>query len=348
MHGKHRNHRVGRVFDVVQAWAARRADHHVLGSLKHTGSSASGRRLIERALAEHAGDPFQGSRERRIHPEHRPCSDMELRACQDALDRARVHPRDIDFVLGFSMIPDHLTVPNACVVHERLGLRPDCLTLATGASFNAFAAQMTLAHGLITGRGFRCGLLFQSNALGRLIPADAPYAPWFGDAATAVVVAPVRAGRGLLATSHYTDGSLFQAMVAGVPGRAWYDDGRVLWHPGVPEEGPSSLLLGVADRARHVLHGALERAEILAEQVSFYAAHQAAAWLRRVTQEHAGLQSARALDTFPWAASVGAANVPLVLHTARRSGFLRDDDIVATFTGGLGATWSAMILRWGS
>ena len=68
---------------------------------------------------------------------------------------------------------------------------------------------------------------------------------------------------------------------------------------------------------------------------------------RRVAQECAGLRRARFVDTYATAGTLSAANVPLVLEVARREGSLQDGDVVATFSGGSGETYSSLILRWG-
>jgi 3-oxoacyl-[acyl-carrier-protein] synthase-3 len=333
---------------VVQGWREHyRAQRAEPGAHAGTAHDASGGRArVAAAIAALQADPFQGSRERRVLPDEIAPSEMEARACQRALEKSGLAPSGIDFLLGFSTVPDHLGVPNVCTVHRRLGLPERCLSLATEASFNAFSVQMELAAGLIRSGVHRYGLLYQSSALTRLIPMDAHYAPWFGDGATAVVVGPAMGGSGLLAGEHCTDGSLAEAMVAGIPGRRWYDGGRIWWYPR-DRNAAQTLFLDVADRAAGVVGAALASAGVSADQVDFYAAHQPTAWFRQVTQEHLGLDCARSLDTFPWAGSLGAANVPLVLGTASDEGLLRDGDIVVTHSGGLGVTWSSQVLRWG-
>jgi 3-oxoacyl-[acyl-carrier-protein] synthase-3 len=333
---------------VVQGWREHyRAQRTDPGA--HAGAApgvSGGQSRVAAAIAALGADPFHGSRERRVLDDHVAPSDMEARACQRALEKSGLAPSGIDFLLGFSTVPDHLGVPNVCAVHRRLGLPERCLSLTTEASFNAFSVQMELAAALIRSGTHRYGLLYQSSALTRLIPMDAHYAPWFGDGATAVVVGPATSGSGLLASEHCTDGSLAEAMVAGIPGRRWYDGGRIWWYPR-DRNAAQTLFADVADRAAGVVRAAMASAGVAADQVSFYAAHQPTAWFRQVTQEHLGLAHARSLDTFPWAGSLGAANVPLVLGAAQEQGLLHDGDIVVTHSGGLGVTWSSQVFRWG-
>jgi 3-oxoacyl-[acyl-carrier-protein] synthase-3 len=333
---------------VVQGW---REHYHAQGAERRAQAGSAtelsrGQARVAAAIAGLEEDPFHGSRERRVLDEHISPSEMEVHACQRALAKAGIPPQSIDFLLGFGTVPDHLGVPNVCTVHRQLGLPERCLSLTTEASFNAFSVQMELAAGLVRSGRCRYGLLYQSNALTRLIPMDAHYAPWFGDGATAMVVGPAAAGVGLLASEHCTDGSLADAMVAGIPGRRWYDGGRIWWYPR-DRDAVRTLFLDVADRATQVTQAAMAAAGVTANQVDFYAAHQPTAWFRQVTQEHLGLTRPRSLDTFAWAGSLGAANVPLVLATACDEGLLRDGDIVVTHSGGLGVTWSSQVLRWG-
>ncbi len=185
-----------------------------------------------------------------------------MTACRRALKHAGLVAGDIDFVLGYSALPEHLGAPNVCALHRRLGLRRTCLSLSTDLSFNAFSVQLELAKCLIASGRHRYGLLYQSSVLSRLIPIDAHFAPWFGDGATAIVVGPARAGWGIFATAHRTDGRLAEAVKAGVKGGAWY-------------------------------------------------------------------------------------NAPLMVALAQRQGQLRHGDAVVIHTGGLGITWSAVVVRWG-
>jgi 3-oxoacyl-[acyl-carrier-protein] synthase-3 len=101
------------------------------------------------------------------------------------------------------------------------------------------------------------------------------------------------------------------------------------------------------NRARGAIHAALETAGLTPSDVDFYASHQAAAWFRPLTQKAAGLTRARSFDTFPLTGTLSAANIPMVLHEGRRRGLLHEGDVIATFAGGNGETWAAMVLRWG-
>jgi 3-oxoacyl-[acyl-carrier-protein] synthase-3 len=303
------------------------------------------RRSIE-AMNEYRDDPFQGAEERCVLPPDAMVADLETQAAERALAAAEIDRGQIDFLLSYSMVPDYLMVPSACIIHENLGLKSDCFAMAVDAVCNSFQMQLGLAEQMIRG-GRSYGLLVQSSAIWRATEEDKPYSASFGDGATAVVVGPSRRGRGLLAQAHRVDGSQHRALVCTVPGKRWWEEGRIVAHP-LEKSTARMMFLKLADRGRDVVLDALNRAGFGPEDVQFYAAHQATIWFRRVTQEHIGLTNAKSIDTFPHAGTLSAANLPFVLATAEKQGVLSDGDLVAMYSGGTGMTWSASVLRWGA
>jgi 3-oxoacyl-[acyl-carrier-protein] synthase-3 len=291
-------------------------------------------------------DPFNGIHSRRVMPAGSFSSEMETAAAQEALADAGIRASDVDALLVFSFCPDYLNVQNGPAIQKRLGLPERCLTLGIEGACNSFLLQMTLAQQLVAGGAAKNVLLVQSASFSAIIAPDSPMSPWFGDGATAAVVGPVAPGRGILSAVHRADGSRQRAVVTGVPGKRWYEPGRLTGYAEDPVLS-RDLILGSAERAMQVIPEALREAGASAGDVGFYACHQGTPWLRVATQEYCGLTSARSLDTFPMFGSMTACNIPLVLSVARRERSLGEDDLVVMFAGGTGETWSSIVLRWG-
>ena len=304
-----------------------------------------GERLSLAAMAEARRDPFYGAVERRVKPAGMFASDMETLAGKDALDKAGVKKSEVGLLLTYSATPDYLTAPNACAVQNKMGLSSKCLSVSIEAECNSFLSQLWLAEGMIRAGQVGHALLVQSNSTELLDPQH-PCSAWFGEGATAVVVGPVRSERGILGRSYYVDGSLHDAVVSTVPGRRWFDEGRISWHSHDKQRSPL-LILQAADFARKMVGEALESAHMTLDDVDFYAAHQATVWFGPLTREYVGLSQARSVDTFKWAGHMNTCNIPLVLATAEKEGLLRPGDVVAGFAGGLGFTASSIIMRWG-
>src|SRR5262249_10508394 len=150
----------------------------------------------------------------------------------------------------------------------------------------------------------------------------------------------------LLGDNHRTDGSMHRAFLCGIPGARWYEAGRV--SPYSEDRKQSHrMILRSADLAKEVVEEVLASSGISKDQGRFFAGHQPNRWFRSVVQEHIGLAHAHGLDTFPWAGSIGSANIPLQLSVATREGILRAGDVAVLFSVASGMTCSATVIRWG-
>ncbi|MBX3209181.1 MAG: hypothetical protein KF764_29375 [Labilithrix sp.] len=302
-------------------------------------------RKAAEAILRLAEDPFQGSRERRVMADDMKASDMETLAAKEAIARSGVSKDDIGLVLSYTMIPDFINVPSACVVHGNLGLNERCITMGVDAVCNSFLMQLTLAQSLIRSGAARYALLTQSSAITRLPPSGEVIDAACGDAGSAVVVGPVTNGHGILSYSHHTDGTKWGALVCGVPGGHWSDGKAIAYAE--DNKASANMFVRLAQRAGQVVGEALESAGVTTDQVRFFASHQGLKWLRPLAQECAGLMHARYVDHFPYTGTVSAVNLPFQLAVAEKEGLVAQGDLVACFQGGTGMTWSGMALRWG-
>jgi 3-oxoacyl-[acyl-carrier-protein] synthase III len=306
-----------------------------------------GIRMALEAMKALRDDPFKGTVSRRIRPDDMLPSFMETRAAEEALARSGVDRGEIGLVIGYSQVADNIGASSTPRIHQALGLRPDCLSTSVEGACNSFLLQLALAEQMIRGGSTRYALLVQSSGVSRLMKPEDPTSPWFGDGATAVVLGPVRRGRGILGMAHFTDGSLYRTLILGSPQGPWYTGNPI--HGFVDDfELARKMSLTLPDSGKRALEAALERAGVAKEEVRFLATHQGTIWLRRVTQQLVGLVNAGSADTFTWTASLGAANAPFQFLVGEREGTIREGDVVAAWTGGTGVTYSAVVLRWGS
>jgi 3-oxoacyl-[acyl-carrier-protein] synthase-3 len=326
--------------EVVAGWPARRNAGPPPSEL--TPSAAA----IVAAMRDQAGDPFQGTVVRHVLDEASSLLELEVLAARDALARAAVAADDVDLVLTCSTPTDYQLTNSACALHEALGLPRNAYALQVEGAQHAFLLQLSLARSMILGGEARCALLVQSSAVSRLLEPTNPMSPIFGDGATAAVVGPVSDDHGILATAHRTDGRLPNTLIASVPGKHWYDDGRSVLHMADPA-GMRDILLRTVEVSRESILAALAAAGRAPEEVDVFAMHQGMPWLRRLVQEHTGLGRARAVDTFATTAHLFGAFLPSTLVAARDQGILGDGDLVVLAGGGNGMSYGAAVLRWG-
>jgi len=244
-------------------------------------------------------------------------------------------------------VPEYLMSNPACALHDRLGLPPTCLTVQVDGHGYSFLAQLSIAAALIeSGRADRA-LLVQSCAFSRVLDPSEMHSTLLGDGASAVVVGRVDDGSGVLSAVHHTDGRHPRVLMATVPGKRWYDDGKILLLRADPAAA-REVFLSTADSGKLVVGEALAAAKLSAGEVDFFAAHQGTPWLRRVAQEVIGLPRAKSVDVFARTGYLSSVSIPLVLATAEREGALCGGDLAVLFGGGVGSSFGATIVRWGA
>ncbi len=308
--------------------------------------ASEGMRRVVAAMTAQAPDPFQGTRERRVVAPTETVFDMEEQAARTAIARAEIDPRDIDLVLGYTVVPDVLLSNPASVLHRRLGLSNACLTLQADAATYSFLAQLALAEGLIAAGRAKTALLVQSSISTRLIDREDPGSVLCGDGAAAVVVGEVARGRGILGSVHFTDGRFPNSLVMSVPGGTWMDAGRPRLHVADPQQ-LHDVFLATADVCKTSVDAVLAKLGLAAAEIQFSCVHQGTAWLQRVVNSHSGLGNARSVETFSRYGYLFAAMIPTNLDVAERERQVCDDDLVLLAGGGTGMTYGATLLKWG-
>jgi 3-oxoacyl-[acyl-carrier-protein] synthase-3 len=298
------------------------------------------------ALQEYADDPFRGARERRVMGDDMTVSEMEAIAAREAMDQAGIRPDEVDVILSQTPVPENLFVNSACVTHKLLGLPRRCITLGTEAACNGLALHLALAQGMIESGQARNVLSVHSSAIMRVHGPVEPQSAWWGDGAAAAVISRVRADRGIRAAVHNADGATCNSLVLGVPGKRWWELGEITTHS-VDREHTRLMIRTLVERAGETIADALAKAAIDREDVDYYAAHQGTAWFAKATAAHAGLDNAKAPNTFPTLCNMNSVNIPYLLALGVREGAIRDGSTVVTFSGGLGETWSSVVMRWG-
>jgi 3-oxoacyl-[acyl-carrier-protein] synthase III len=327
--------------EIVAGWAAMRPD------LPPPIIETEGQRRIVAALRAQRADPFRGAVERHVVSDGEALLDLEVAAAEQALARSGV-PRDhIDLLLTHSVVPEFWMGNPACPLHDRLGLPIQCFAMHVDASAYSFSMQLAIAEAMITAGRAHYALLTQGCVSTPLVDMTDPWSPVFGDGATAVVVGPVRGERGILAAVHFADGRTPKTVIASVPGKAWWDEGRAYIHV-ADEDQMRTVFLSTADACKRSVDAAVAKAGVRLDQIGVLAAHEGTPWLRQVVREYVGLDHARSVDSFSTTGYIASALIPANLRLAQDQGILGDDDLVVLTGGGTGMTYGATVIRWGA
>jgi 3-oxoacyl-[acyl-carrier-protein] synthase III len=307
-------------------------------------------RIAFEELAKSAGDPFRGSRERRVAAADQQSSDMEVPAARDAIADAGLRPRDIGLLLSYTGLPDLISPANSSLIHRKLHLPTDAPAMSVDGACGSFMFQLQLAGAFLLSGAAKYALLVQSALSSRVLDMLDPQSPTFGDAATAVVLGPVSEDKGILSARSFTNGRFYKSVVLGPAS----EDGR--WYSGADGsvrvtsydfKSVQETLPSIGRMARESLDIAMEEAHVSRSEIDFFATHQTIQEFNPICRRAAGLEHARTMDTYQTIGSVIGCSIPVNLYFGRKEGLLKDNDLVALFTTGAGLNWSAGILRWG-
>lgn len=130
-----------------------------------------------------------GIEERRMAAEGETTSDLAVNAALKALEAAGLQASDIDMVVVGTTTPDKVFPSTACIVQDKLGMRPGTIAFDLAAVCSGFMYGLSVADKFIRSGSVRRALVIGAETLTRLINwKDRGTCIIFGDGAGAVVL----------------------------------------------------------------------------------------------------------------------------------------------------------------
>lgn len=274
---------------------------------------------------------------------------LSVAALRQAMERARIGPRDLDLVLTATITAEMLVPPMACRVAAEVGAA-GCGAMDINGACCGFVFGLNMAYGLMRSGLYRCVALVGADTLSqacRYTDEGRGTAILFGDGAGAVI---------LRATDDASKGMIAQAMRA--DGSRWED----LYMPQSLHDFPkgvepkAELLNTVQMNGRAVFRFAvgtfgdiiqetLDRAGIKAEDVDHYVCHQSNARILEAARERFGLPPEKLYVNIDRYGNTVAASVPLCLHELWEQGRIEEGQLVMFLAFGGGLTWGSSLWR---
>ena len=285
-----------------------------------------------------------GIKQRHLAAEDEITSDLGLAAARQALERAELHPIDVDLIILATTTPDNTFPATACTIQAKLGI-------TRGAAFDLQAVCSGFVYALATADNFiRCGsyervLVIGAETFSRLLDwKDRSTAVLFGDGAGAVVLEAqpgegTVADRGILATRLRSDGRYKNKLyVDGGPSLT-----GTVGH--VRMEGRDVFKHAVT-KISDVIRDALHQTGLKSEDIDWFVPHQANKRILDGTAKKIGLNPDKVVLTVAHHANTSAASIPLALNALFEQGKLQEGHLVLFEAMGGGFTWGSVLARW--
>jgi 3-oxoacyl-[acyl-carrier-protein] synthase-3 len=271
-------------------------------------------------------------------------SDLGIKACRQALERADMPASEIDLVICATATPDRTFPATAVRIQAELGIRQ-------GAAFDIQAVCSGFVYALATTDSLlRCGqfkraLVVGAETFSRILDwNDRTTCVLFGDGAGAVVVeADLQSGthedQGILASCIRSDGRYENLLyVDGGPGST-----RTTGH--VRMNG-REVFRHAVNKISGVIEETLKESGFTGREIDLFVPHQANKRILDGVVRKLGVDPDKVVITLAEHGNTSAASIPLALNVAYEQGRVHRGSIVLMEAMGGGFTWGSVLVRW--
>ena len=148
-----------------------------------------------------------GMKKRRIASSDVCTSDLAVEACRQALDDAKLKPRDIDLIILATSSPDVPLSSTAGIIQDKLGCT-DCAAFDINAVCAGWVHALDIGSRYVGTNDYRNVLVVGSEIYSRILNwKDRATCVLFGDGAGAAVLSEVKEGKGIISSWLMSDGS---------------------------------------------------------------------------------------------------------------------------------------------
>lgn len=301
-----------------------------------------------------------GVRERHIAAKGETALDLGLQACQELDARGELRADAVDALIFCTETPDHPLPPNACLLHERLGLGQGVMAFDITLACSGFVYALGIARSFVDSGTAKRVLIVTADTYSRLIhPGDRSSRCLFGDGAAATIVGPASPGEAAigLAVVDMTFGTcgaqnerfVVRAGGARLPRSAEtaseYSDRsgnvRTAEHIEMDGLGVLSFFNTAVPRAVNEL---LARNGLAASDVGAFVFHQASKVAVEGVSRRLALDPDQLVLDMESLGNLVSASVPVALLRAQAAGRIPRDQPTVLCGFGVGLSWATALL----
>jgi 3-oxoacyl-[acyl-carrier-protein] synthase-3 len=287
-----------------------------------------------------------GIRERHISEPDETNRYMSAAASRIAMERAGVHPGELDLVVLGTASPDRLLPATAVELQAELGA-------TRAAAFDVSAACSSWLYGLIVAEG----LMMSGNAETALVVGTerlSAISDWkdrstivlFGDGAGATILKRSKQGKGILSTYFRSDGTLADLLHRPSGGTTRPFDESVLSDRThfIRMEGREVFKHAVRSMSE-ACDRALDGAKLTGNDIDLLIPHQANVRIIEATAKHAGVPMDKVYVNVDRYGNTSSASIPIALEEAISCGRIGEGSTVLLVAFGAGFTWASLVVR---
>ncbi|WP_177761003.1 3-oxoacyl-ACP synthase III family protein [Flavobacterium sp. I3-2] len=297
-----------------------------------------------------------GIQERRhVALEEDTTSGMGIKAAKVAIERAKIDPQDIDFVVFATLSPDYYFPGPGVMIQKELGLRTvGALDIRNQCS--GFIYALSIADQYIKTGMYKNILIIGSEVHSKgldMTTRGRGVSVIFGDGAGAAILSREEdTTKGVLSTHLHSEGEHAEelALIAPGMGKRWVTD--ILKDDNPDDESYYPYMNGqfvfknAVVRFSEVINEGLQANNLQVSDINMLVPHQANLRISQFIQNKFKLTDDQVYNNIQKYGNTTAASIPIALTEAWEQGKIKEGDLVVLAAFGSGFTWASAIIRW--
>src|SRR4051794_22035352 len=288
-----------------------------------------------------------GIKERRVAAKDENTSDMAAKAALNAIEQAKISPKDIDLILVATATPDMLFPATACFVQQKIGATSAaCLDISAACA--GFLFGIEIAQQFITSHTYDTVLVIGADKLTSITNwTDRNTCVLFGDGAGAAILRHRGSPHGIISSHIGSDGQYT----------------NILFMPGggsrcpITNENADKNLATIHMTGKEVYkqavtamvsasQKALELAGLTSHDIACVIPHQANLRIIEAIADRLDISLDRFYVNLDRYGNTSAAAVAMALDEANRTGRIKPGDYILMVVFGGGLTWASTVIEW--
>src|ERR1700754_5280305 len=288
-----------------------------------------------------------GIKQRRKAASDEYTSMFAVRAAQQAIERARLDPSDIDLLICATVTPDQILPSTGCIVQAELGAN-NAAAMDVVAACSGFLYGVSLADSMIRTGQVKHAVVVGAEILTQYVDyTDRQTCVLFGDGAGAAVLGPVEGNRGILATKIKSDGRFEEQLFSPGGGTRKRPTAETLASGDHFFKMRGNELFKVAVRSMaEISREVLETSGLRTEDIDLFIPHQANQRITEAVADRLNVGTEKIYSNIAVHGNTSSASIPIALDECVEAGRIKEGDLVLMTSFGGGVTWGGVLVRW--
>ena len=294
-----------------------------------------------------------GIKERRwFNPEKDTVANMSTRAARQALERAGMDAKEIEFIVFATITPDYFFPGSGVLMQRELGLQGiGALDIRNACS--GFIYALSIADNFIKAGMYKTilvvGAEIQSSALDKTTAGRNTNVIFADGAGAMIVQASDDENHRVLSTHLHADGDHAEVLYVKDPGSSRevrLSNDLIAGDSFKVHMDGSFVFKHAVVRFEEVINEALEANNMQTDDIDLLIPHQANLRISQFVQRRLQLEDERIFNNIMYLGNTTAASIPIACSEAWEQGKIKDGSLVCLAAFGSGFTWASALIRW--